>query len=101
MSNQLYVYHAGMKGKYGDNPGKQKYTFKKGEWNTIRMTVTMQSSHDAADGKIEVWCNGIKRIQVDSMLFVRDENSGKITKLSFESFPEAVALCRCIITICM
>jgi hypothetical protein len=87
ISNQLYVYHTDMKGKYGENPGNQKFTFKKGEWNTIRMTVTMQSSSNIADGKIEVWCNGIKKIQVDSMLFVRDEPSRMITKLSFESFP--------------
>ncbi len=87
ISNQLYVYHSNMKGKYGENPGNQKFNFKKGEWNTIRMTVTMQSSSNIADGKIEVWCNGIKKIQVDSMLFVRDEPSRMITKLSFESFP--------------
>lgn len=85
--NQLYVYYAGMKGKYGENPSNQKFTFKKGEWNTIRMTVTMQSSSNTADGKIEVWCNGVKKIQIDSMLFVRDEPSRMITKLSFESFP--------------
>ncbi len=87
VSNQLYVYHSNMKGKYGENPGNQKFNFKKGEWNTIRMTVTMQSSSNTADGKIEVWCNGIKKIQIDSMLFVRDEPSRMITKLSFESFP--------------
>ncbi len=87
ISNQLYVYHAGMKGKYGENPGNQKFFFKKGDWNTIRMTVTMQSSSNVADGKIEVWCNGLKKIQVDSMLFVRDETASRITKLSFESFP--------------
>jgi beta-glucosidase len=87
ISNQLYVYHAGMQGKYGDNPGKQKFYFKKGEWNTIRMTVTMQSSSNVADGKIEILCNGIKKIQVDSMLFVREETASRITKLSFESFP--------------
>ena len=87
ISNQLYVYHAGMKGKYGDNPGNQKFYFKKGEWNNIKMTVTMQSSSNVADGKIEVWCNGTKKIQVDAMLFVRDEMSRNITKLAFESFP--------------
>jgi chondroitin AC lyase len=87
ISNQLYVYHADMKGKYGENPGNQKFNFKKGEWNTIRMTVTMQSSSNIADGKIEIWCNGIKKIHVDSMLFVREETASRITKLSFESFP--------------
>jgi chondroitin AC lyase len=87
ISNQLYVYHTRMKGKYGENPGNQKFYFKKGAWNTIKMTVTMQSSNQSADGKIEIWCNGIKKIQVDSMLFVRDETASRITKLSFESFP--------------
>ncbi len=63
ISNQLYVYHADMKGKYGENPGNQKFFFKKGDWNTIRMTVTMQSSSNVADGKIDVWCNGKKKFR--------------------------------------
>lgn len=87
MSNQLYVYYSKMSGKYGNNPGNQKFFFKKGEWNTIKMTVTMQSSANAADGRVEVWCNGEKKIDVGNLLFVRVESARKITRLSFESFP--------------
>lgn len=87
ISNQLYVYYCEMKGKYGNNPGNQKFSMPRGKWNSIKLTVTMQSSIDKSDGRIEVWCNGIKKINVDSMRFVRKEPNRKITKLSLESFP--------------
>ena len=87
ISNQLYVYSCEMKGKYGYNPGNQKYAMLRGVWNTIKLTVTMQSSIDKADGRIEVWCNGIKEIDVDALRFVTKESARKITKLAFSSFP--------------
>lgn len=87
MSNQLYVYYSKMRGKFGNNPGNQKFSFKKGEWNTIKMTVTMQSRANAADGKVEVWCNGEKKIDVRNLPFVSVDSARKITRLSFESFP--------------
>lgn len=87
ISNQLYTYYADMKGDYGNNPGDQKFSFKKGEWNTIRMTVTIQSNVNASDGSIEVWCNGVKKIDVNNIPFVKVESGRMITKLAFESFP--------------
>jgi hypothetical protein len=87
IGNQLYVYYCGMEGKYGNNTGGQHYTFKRGVWNTIRLTVTMQSTVDKSDGRIEVWCNGEKKINVEKIRFVREESARKITRLSFESFP--------------
>jgi len=87
IGNQLYVYNCEMNGKYGNNPGGQHYTFKRGVWNTIRLTVTMQSSINKSDGHIEVWCNGEKKINVENIRFVREESGMKITRLSFESFP--------------
>ena len=87
ISNQLYVYYCEMTGKYGNNPGNQKYSMPRGKWNSIKLTVTMQSAVDKADGRIEVWCNAVKKIDVAGMRFVRVEAGRKITKLSFESFP--------------
>jgi len=87
ISNQLYVYYCEMTGAFGNNPGNQHYTMERGKWNTIRMTVTMQSSATASDGRIEVWCNGIKQIDVMNMHFVNLESGRKITRLAFESFP--------------
>ena len=87
ISNQLYVYSCEMKGTYGNNTGEQKYSFKKGEWNTIRLTVTMQSAETSKDGRIEVWCNGKKKIDVKELKFVRFESANWITRLAFESFP--------------
>jgi len=87
ISNQLYVYSCEMTGAYGNNPGRQKYIFKKGEWNTVRLTVTMQSSEKSKDGRIEVWCNNEKKIDVKELRFVRLESANWITRLAFESFP--------------
>ena len=87
ISNQLYVYSCEMKGTYGNNPGGQKYAFKKGIWNTIRLTVTMQSSETAKNGRIEVWCNNEKKIDIKELRFVRFESANRITRLAYESFP--------------
>lgn len=87
VSNQLYVYYQGMQGKYGNNSGGQKFFFPKGTWTDIKLTLTMQSAYDKADGSIEVWCNGVKQIEVKNMQFVRKLEACYITKLSFESFP--------------
>nr|WP_294899173.1 hypothetical protein [uncultured Pedobacter sp.] len=87
ISNQLYVYYCEMTGKYGNNPGNQKYTMPRGVWNTIKLKVSMQSSVEKSDGRIEVWCNHEKKIDVGGLRFVNKESGRKITKLSFESFP--------------
>jgi hypothetical protein len=81
ISNQLYTYYADMVGDYGNNPGDQKFYFNKGEWNKIRMTVSLN------EGRIEVWCNNIKHIDVKDIAFVKVEDCRFIKKLSFESFP--------------
>ena len=76
-----------MKGDYGNNPGGQHYTFRRGEWNTIRLTVTMQSSVTKSDGRIEVWCNDIKKIDTGNLRFVKVDSGRMISRLAFESFP--------------
>lgn len=87
ISNQLYVYYSGMDGKYGNNPGKQKYNFKRGEWHTILLTVSLESTYEAKDGCIEVYCDGTKVIDVKGMAFVRLDEHRFITGISLESFP--------------
>jgi hypothetical protein len=87
IANQLYVYYCGMSGDYGNNPGGQSFSMDRGVWNTIRFTVTMQSSAVSNDGRIEVWCNGEKKINVGNIRFIRKESSRKITRLALESFP--------------
>lgn len=87
ISNQLYVYYCEMTGKYGNNPGRHHYSFTRGAWHTIRLTVTTQSSIKKSDGHIEVWCDGIKKIDVGHIRFVRKAADRLITRLAFESFP--------------
>lgn len=87
IANQLYVYYSEMTGDYGNNPGGQKYEMTRGEWNTVRLTVTLNTSISKADGKVEVWCNGNKKIEAGGLLFVRKESGRAINAVSFESFP--------------
>ena len=89
ISNQLYVYHCGMTGAYGESLGTHRspFYFKRGEWHQIRLLVTMQSSPTAQDGRIEVWCDGQKKIEVSEVRFVSKEAGRQIDRVRLESFP--------------
>jgi hypothetical protein len=89
ISNQLYVYHADMKGTYGESLGthRTRFYFKRAEWHDIKLSVTMQSAADKADGRIEVWCDGVKKIEVANIRFVRRETGRQIDRVRLESFP--------------
>lgn len=89
ISNQLYVYHCGMTGTYGESLGTHRtpFYFKRGEWHDIKLRVTMQSAADNGDGRIEVWCDGEKKIDVSHFRFVRKESGRQIDLVRLESFP--------------
>lgn len=88
VTNQLYVYHSQMPGKYGDSLGTNKIRFplERGRWHDIRLRVTMQSSADAADGRIEVWQDGQLRFDVADVRFVTKESGRVIDRLRLEMF---------------
>lgn len=89
ITNQLYVYHSQMPGKYGDALGTKavKYAMKRGQWYTLRLKVTMQSAAEKADGRIEVWQDGEKRFDVGDVRFVTKEEGRVIDVLRMEMFP--------------
>ena len=86
--NQLYVYHAGMKGEYGESLGteKQKLRLTRGKWHRIAMRVTMQSAPERADGRAEVWLDGKRTIDLRGIRFVTAESARRIDTLLLESF---------------
>lgn len=88
VTNQLYVYHAGMPGKYGDSLGtdKTRFALRRGQWHEIRMRVTMQSSPEIDDGRIEVWQDGEVRFDVSGVRFVTRESGRVIDRLRLEMF---------------
>jgi hypothetical protein len=88
VANQIYVYHSQMKGKYGESLGseKQKIMLRKGRWHDIRLKVTMQSSPDKADGMIEVWEGGKRRIRMDNIRFARTQSGCQVDQLALEAF---------------
>lgn len=89
VTNQLYVYHCGMKGIYGESLGTDsiRYSMKRGVWNAIKMKVTMQSMASASDGRIEVWCNGERKFDLRNVRLVFKKEGLSINKVRFESFP--------------
>lgn len=85
--NSLYVYQQGMDGKYGNGLGAGSFLLARGAWHDLRLRVTMQTSPDASDGHIEVWCDGDKKIDKDGVRFVREEAGRSIDRVRLELFP--------------
>ncbi len=88
ITNQLYVYHADMKGKYGEDLGtsRQQLRLKRGQWHLITLRVTMQSAADKADGRVEVWLDGKRGIDRKGIRFVAGDKGRVIDRLLLESF---------------
>ena len=87
IGNSLYVYHQGMDGKYGDGLGAGNFLLRRGTWHELRLRITMQSASEFADGRIEVWCNGEKKIDKSGVRFVRKEEGRCIDRVRLELFP--------------
>lgn len=83
----LYVYRADMKGKYGDGLGAGSFVISRGEWHEIRMRVAAPSAAGAADGRIEVWCDGEKKIDAKGLLLVTKEEGRNVNRVRGELFP--------------
>ena len=88
LTNQLYVYHASMKGKYGEDLGTdgKRIPLRKGQWHTMRLKVTSQSSADKADGEIEVWQDGRRRIHIRNLRLAGKESALAVNEIALESF---------------
>jgi hypothetical protein len=88
ITNQLYVYHADMKGKYGEDLGtrNQQLRLKRGKWHRITLRVTMQSAPDKADGRVEVLLDGKRGIDLKGIHFVAGDKGRVIDTLLLESF---------------
>jgi len=87
--NRLYVYHVGMTGKYGASlrsQGGTSYSFPKNQWQTVALRVTMQTDVFQSDGRIEVWLNGEKKMDVDGIRFVSKEEGRKVDSITLSTF---------------
>lgn len=87
VSHTLYTYSAVMPGKYGHPHGAGRFTVPRGIWHTYRLRVTMQSAPDRADGRVEVWLNDAKQLDVPGLRFVREESGRQIDRVRLELFP--------------
>jgi hypothetical protein len=86
--NQLYIYHAGMKGQYGEPLGSDKTPLRleRDRWHRLTLRVTMQSAPDRADGKAEVWLEGKRVIHLERLQLVTKESGRQIDRLLLETF---------------
>lgn len=83
----LYVYHAGMTGKYGGPVGAGSFMIKRGEWHALRLRATVPSSAEAADGRIELWCEGERKLDARGLRFVTKEEGRNVNRVRIEMFP--------------
>lgn len=83
----LYVYHADMTGMYGDPLRTEKFLINRESWHAIRFVATPQTSPEMADGRVEVWCDGERKIYRDGIRFARTEDGIGINRVRLELFP--------------
>jgi hypothetical protein len=88
ITNQLYVYHAGMSGPYGEDLGtrRQQLRLKRGKWHRITLRVAMQSAPDKSDGRVEVLLDGKRGIELKGIRFVTGETGRVIDHVLLEAF---------------
>jgi hypothetical protein len=87
LTNTLYVYHSQMARDYGESLHARKVELSKGVWHTMRMTVTMQSGAEVADGRIQTWCDGEPMYDIGRIRFVTKEEGRNINRVRLELFP--------------
>lgn len=83
----LYVYHAGMTGKYGGPVGSGSFMIERGKWYSLRLRATVPSSPDAADGRIELWCDGERKLDARGLRMVTKEEGRNVNRVRIEMFP--------------
>jgi hypothetical protein len=83
----LYVYHSAMTGKYGDGLGAGSFLIARGKWHELRLRVFVPSAVGVADGRIELWCDGEKRIEATGLGLVAKEEGRNVNRVRAEIFP--------------
>jgi hypothetical protein len=83
----LYIYQSQMPGRYGGPMGATPFFVRRGEWNDYRLRVTMQSGAEKDNGRIEVWCNNEKRMDLEGVRFVTQESGRNVNRVRLELFP--------------
>jgi hypothetical protein len=87
IGNSLYVYHVGMTGRYGDSLKAGSYHLQRGQWHSIRLRATSQSTPEASDGRIEVWCDGKKKIDASGLRLAAKQAGLAVNRVRAELFP--------------
>ena len=85
--NSLYVYHVGMAGKYGESLKAGSYHLQRGQWHSIRVRATSQSTPEASDGRIEVWCDDEKKIDAAGLRLAAKQAGLAVNRVRAEVFP--------------
>jgi hypothetical protein len=76
-----------MTGRYGGPMGATPFFVRRGEWNEYRMRITMQSAADETDGRIEIWSDGEKKMDLENVQLVTRESGRNFNRVRLELFP--------------
>ncbi|RUO45178.1 polysaccharide lyase [Idiomarina aquatica] len=84
---KTYVYHQGMKGKYGDAKPAPTFRFKPGRYYQLSYQLTLNQPASASNGEFSLWVDG-ERVVTHSGLQLRasDDPSTLIRQFMFNTF---------------
>lgn len=83
----VYVYHQDLKGTYGQAFAVPNFNFQKSRWYNLDLRVWVNSGPQLADGVIEVWIDGVRRLLRSDIRF-REEitEDSQINRFLFSTF---------------
>lgn len=80
----VYLYHADMEGKWGENLPLDGFAFTPGRWHCVTQYIKVNSP-DRANGTLEVWADGRKVLSRSDIRF-RAGHRGLIDSFYFSTF---------------
>lgn len=84
---QPYIYHQGMKGKFGEGQKTSKPYFTTDQYHTVSMYMKINQPASANNGVFELWIDGTRTSIMKNMKFRSEEGDGTlITSMLFSTF---------------
>ena len=81
---EAYVYHQNRENRCGDSY-KSNFKLRRGTWYRVDLQVRMNTGRNIADGRVRLYIDGKKLIEVNDLILTGDE-SVQIDKMLFSTF---------------
>ncbi len=78
----VYAYYRDQPGYYGED-WDCNFTFETGKWYTLKQQVTVNSGNNA-DGRVEVWVDGVKKLDKGGIRLMTNNNT--VDEVSLDTF---------------